>query len=106
MIGIRKREMPKKGQMSEQDAADEEIREAATFYNVVLYVPQHNSRVHYSSTVLLEAVDFAETCYTQEMDALPRSAMVYACTEEGRFALMGTTNRSQNTFKPVKVKIY
>jgi len=98
--------MPKKGQMSDQDASDELIRKNASYYNVVLYVPQKTSRVHYSSVIFAEATKFAQDVYTD--DNLPgvRSAMVYAVQHDGRFAMMGSTSRSNHIFKPIKVKIY
>lgn len=98
--------MPKKGQMSDQDAADEVVRQNAVYYNVVLHVPQRNSRVHYSSESLDEAVEFAETVFDDENLPRVRAAMVYAVDENDHFALMGTTNRFNPVFKPVVVKIY
>ena len=98
--------MPRKGEMSDQDAADEVIRQSATYYNVVLYIPQKNSRVHFSSKTLDEAVAFAESVYDDPNIPRVRSAMIYAVQDEGRFAMMGSTNRFDRKFKPVKVKIY
>lgn len=98
--------MPRKGEMSDQDAADEVIRHNAAYYNVVLYIPQQNSRVHFSSKDLNEVVRFAETVYEDENLPRIRAAMVYAVDTDERFALMGTTNRFARDFKPNKVKIY
>lgn len=98
--------MPRRGQMSDQDAADEVVRNNAAYYNVVLHVPQKNSRVYYSSEVLEDAIEFAESVYEDENLPRVRSAMVYAVDENDHFALMGTTNRFASKFKPVKVKIY
>lgn len=98
--------MPRKGEMSDQDAADELIRDNAAYYNVVLYVPQKNSRVHFSSENLDEAIDFAETVYDDVNLPRVRAAMIYAVQDEGRFAMMGSTNRFDRKYKPVKVKIY
>lgn len=98
--------MPRKGEMSDQDAADEIVRNNADHYNVVLHIPQKNSRVHYSSKELDEAIKFAETVYQDENIPRVRAAMVYAVDEHDHFALMGTTNRFKNEFKPNVVKIY
>ena len=98
--------MPRKGEMSDQDAADEVIRQNATYYNVVLYIPQKNSRVHFSSERFDEAVGFAESVYDDENLPRVRAAMVYAVDADERFALMGTTNRFARDFRPNKVKIY
>jgi hypothetical protein len=98
--------MPRKGQMSDQDAADELVRANATHYNVVVFVPQRNSRVTFSSPSLEDAIMYAENVYNPAMPPVPRSAMVYAVDSAARFALMGTTNRSDQKYKPNKVKIY
>lgn len=98
--------MPKRGQMSDQDAADEIVRENAVYYNVVLHIPQRNSRVHFTSESLSEAISFAETVYADTNLAGVRAAMVYAVDANDHFALMGTTNRFNSVFKPNKVKIY
>jgi len=98
--------MPRKGEMSEQDAADELVRQNAAYYNVVLYVPQRNSRVHFSSENIDDAVEFAETVYDDKNLPRVRSAMIYAVQEDGRFAMVGSTNRFDRKYKPVKVKIY
>jgi len=106
MIGIRKNEMPRKGEMSDQDAADESVRNSADFYNVILHIPQQNSRVYFTSPNIEGAIEFAETCYDPPYGANPRAAMLHAVTNEGRFALMGTTNRFQPKYKPNVVKVY
>lgn len=98
--------MPRKGEMSDQDAADELVRENADHYNVVLYIPQKNSRVYFSSKDLNKAIAFAENVYTDPELPTPRAAMVYAVDEDDRFALMGTTNRFKPSYKPNVVKIY
>lgn len=98
--------MPRKGEMSEQDVADELIRASAHHYNVVIYIPQKNSRVHLSDESLDKAITFAESVYTDPGLPRVRSAMVYAVDEHDRFALMGTTNRFAPKFKPNVVKIY
>jgi len=98
--------MPRKGQMSDQDAADEVVRKNAVYYNVVLHVPQKNSRVYYSNENFEEVVNFAETVYDDQHLPRVRAAMVYAVDENDHFALMGTTNRFDRKFKPNKVKIY
>lgn len=92
--------------MSDQDAADEIVRKNADYYNVVLHVAQRNSRVYYSSKNFDEAVAFAESIYTDENLPPARSAMVYAVDADERFALVGTTNRYEPSFKPNVVKIY
>ncbi len=98
--------MPRKGQMSDRDAADMKVRNAAEYYNVVLYIPRRESRVHYTSPDLTKAVEFAETAYDDAQFAGIRSAMVYAVAADGRFALEGTTNQFDHNFKTVKAKIY
>jgi hypothetical protein len=98
--------MPKKGQMSDQDAADELVRRNATHYNVVLHVPQRNSRVRHSTESLSDAIEYAETVFDDPLQPGVRAAMIYAVDEHDRFALMGTTNRFNRTYKPNKVKIY
>ena len=98
--------MPRKGQMSDRDAADEKVRAAAEYYNVVLYIPRRESRVHYTSPDLHRAILFAETAFDDPQLVGVRSAMVYAVDADGRFALVGTTNEFKPEFKPVTVKIY
>lgn len=98
--------MPKKGQMSDQDAADEVVRNNAAYYNVVLHVPQTNSRVKFTDTDLESAIDFAEGVYDDPNQPGVRAAMVYAVDENDHFALVGTTNRFKREYKPVVVKIY
>jgi len=98
--------MPRKGEMSDQDAADEIVRNNADHYNVVLHIPQKNSRVQYTSEELDAAIRFAEGVYDDSNQKGVRCAMVYAVDENDHFALMGTTNRFKRKYKPVKVKIY
>lgn len=98
--------MPRKGEMSDQDAADEVIRNNAAYYNVVLHVPQRNSRVRHSSDTLAEAIEYAENVFDDPNQPGVRAAMVYAVAEDERFALVGTTNRFDRKFKYNKVKIY
>jgi hypothetical protein len=98
--------MPRRGQMSDRDAADEYVRKSAKYYNVVLYIPRRESRVHYTSTDLSSAIEFAETAFDDPNFSGVRSGMVYAVNADGRFALVGTTNQFNHTFKPAKVKIY
>ena len=98
--------MPRKGEMSDQDAGDEVVRQNAAYYNVVLHIPQRNSRVYFSDTNLETAIEFAENVYTDENIPGVRSTMIYAVDENDRFALMGTTNRFKNEYKPNVVKIY
>lgn len=98
--------MPRRGEMSDQDAADELVRANATHYNVVLHVAQRNSRVRYSSETLSEAIEYAETVFLDPNQPGVRCAMIYAVDENDRFALMGTTNRFNHKFKPNVVKIY
>lgn len=98
--------MTRKVKMSDQDAADEIVRENAEYYNVVLHMAQQDSRVHYSSRHLEEAVSFAESVYNDENMGKVRAAMVYAVDEHRHFALVGTTNRFKSEFKPNVVKTY
>ena len=98
--------MPRKGEMSDQDAGDEVVRQNAAYYNVVLHIPQKNSRVYFSDPDIERAIDFAVNVYTDENIPGVRSAMIYAVDENDRFALMGTTNRFKNEYKPNVVKIY
>lgn len=107
--GTRRKEkiMPRKGEMSDQDAADEVIRNNADHYNVVVYIPQRNSRVCHSTPDLEDAIVYAESVYDDKQYARrPRASMVYAVDAYDRFALMGTTNRFNRQFKPNVVKIY
>ena len=97
--------MPRKGEMSDRDAADMKVRSNAEYYNVVLYIPRRESRVHYTSLDLAQAVAFAETVYDDPEFAGVRSAMVYAVTADGRFALEGTTNQFNRKFKADKPKV-
>lgn len=98
--------MPRKGEMSDQDAADELVRQNATHYNVVLHVPQRNSRVRHSTESLDDAIEYAETVFDDPNQPGVRAAMIYAVDENDHFALMGTTNRFDRRYKPNKVKIY
>lgn len=95
----------RKGQMSDQDAADEAVRARATHYNVVLYVPQKNSRVYFTDTELTAAIEFAESVYEDPELPQARAAMVYAVDENDHFAMMGSTNRFDQKFKPVVIKV-
>lgn len=98
--------MPRKGQMSDQDAADEVVRNTATHYNVVLTIPQQSSRVYNTHPTLEEAIEFATTVYADTTLTNVRAAMVYAVDANERFALVGTTNRFKPSFKPNVCKIY
>jgi hypothetical protein len=98
--------MPRRGEMSEQDVADELVRHNASYYNVVLHAAQQNSRIHFSSPDLGDAIEFAENVYQDINQVACRCAMVYAVDEHDHFALMGTTNKYQYKFKPNVVKIY
>jgi len=98
--------MPRKGQMSDQDAADEVVRNNATHYNVVLHQAQRNSRVYFTHSDLDTVIDFAENVYQDPNIPGVRSAMIYAIDADDHFALMGTTNRFKNEFKPNVVKIH
>lgn len=98
--------MPRRGEMSDQDAADELIRQNVSYYNVVLHIPQHNSRVYFSSNDLNECVEFAETVFDNVNLPQVRAAMIYAVDEQARFALVGTANQFEKKFKPNVVKIY
>jgi hypothetical protein len=92
--------MTRKVKMSAQEVADQEVRDTAVYYNVVLTIPQRVSKVKFSDTDYGAAIEFAQRAYLDDSNGRVRAAMVYAVNAEERFALMGTTNRFQSEYKP------
>lgn len=92
--------MAKAKKKTDQDLFEEQIRENATHYNVVLHIAQRLSKVYHSGDTLEAAIEFAETVYDKVDEyGKVRSAMVYAVNEDERFSLVGTTNRFKQEYK-------
>jgi hypothetical protein len=92
--------MTRKVKISDQDVADQEVRDTAVYYNVVLHIPQRNSKVKFSDDDYGAAIQFAQDAYLDDSGGRVRAAMVYAVNAQERFALMGTTNRFQPVYRP------
>jgi hypothetical protein len=92
--------MTRKVKMGAQELADQEVRDSATYYNVVLTIPQRVSKVQFSDEDYGAAINFARQAYLDDSNGRVRAAMVYAVNAQERFALMGTTNRFQPEYKP------
>jgi len=96
--------MPKRGELKPMDAFEEGIRESAVAYNVVMFQPGVSSRVYQSFENLDHAVEYGKTVLLEANRI--RSAMIYAIDEHDHHALVGTVNRHDGVFKPVKVSRY
>ena len=84
------------------DEWEQSIRDNAVAYNVVMFQPGTSSKVYQSFEELDHAIIYSRV--TLEQVNRIRSAMIYAISEEGRHALVGTMNRNDLNFKEVQVK--
>jgi len=86
--------MAKKGELKPMDAHEQEIRENAKYYNVILFQPATSSRHAMSFELLEHAKKYAEVTLSEPNRI--RTAMIYAVNEYGNHAMMGSMDRDLN----------
>lgn len=96
--------MPRRGEMSDTDRFEQNIRDTASEWVVSSFTPGTSVRGRMKFNELDYAIQYGRQLLEDEVRV--RSIMVYALDEYDHHALVGTINRTDMQFKEVKPKIY
>lgn len=91
--------MTRKGQLKDMDAWEQSIRDNAEYYTTIAFEPRKGQIPLTSFDRLDMAIAYAEATF--ETPTRYRSLSVYAISDEGRHALVGTVNQYDKKWKPV-----
>jgi len=83
--------MKNQSELRDMDAFEQQIKENAIAYNVVMFQPMTSTRMYQSFQNLEPAIEYARSTL-QEKNQL-RSAMIYAIDADKHHALVGTMGR-------------
>jgi hypothetical protein len=93
--------MKSQRELRDMDAHEQQIKENAVAYNVVMFQPGSSSKVYQSFQEANAAIEYARTTLAEPNRI--RSAMIYAIDAEKHHALIGTMGRDLK-YKEVEPK--